>query len=228
MEKVLIVPDVHGRVFWKDAADEKYADHKIIFLGDYLDQYGFEGVGTDAEVFENFKEIVEFKRSNPDRVVLLLGNHDIHYLDKSYACSRFNGGMYGEYHKFFESNIGLFSMAHVECGVLFTHGGVTCEWAKTEYGFDCDDIDKMCVTLNDRNNLCVMMDVSSYRGGCDSFSGPMWCDIREHYLLTHPDYKQVVGHTMLEQVGCYVWSKDKKVVCCDSRKVFELTELLGE
>lgn len=33
---ILIIPDVHGRTFWKYAID-KY--DKVIFLGDYLDPY---------------------------------------------------------------------------------------------------------------------------------------------------------------------------------------------
>ena len=45
----LIIPDVHGRTFWKYAIQqypiEKYPDIKIIFLGDYLDPYtSFEGI----------------------------------------------------------------------------------------------------------------------------------------------------------------------------------------
>ena len=38
---ITIIPDIHGRVFWKKAVDS-----------------------------------MDFKKSNPERVVLLLGNHD--------------------------------------------------------------------------------------------------------------------------------------------------------
>jgi len=37
---ILIIGDVHGRTFWKDAVD-KYLEKcdKVIFLGDYLDEF---------------------------------------------------------------------------------------------------------------------------------------------------------------------------------------------
>lgn len=36
---ILIIPDVHGRTFWKDAVNRE-SWGTIIFLGDYLDQIG--------------------------------------------------------------------------------------------------------------------------------------------------------------------------------------------
>ena len=39
-KKLLVIPDVHGRTFWKTPV-RKYLDHvdRVIFLGDYLDPY---------------------------------------------------------------------------------------------------------------------------------------------------------------------------------------------
>lgn len=41
-EDCLIIPDVHGRDFWKDAANRFPGN--IVFLGDYLDPYPLEGI----------------------------------------------------------------------------------------------------------------------------------------------------------------------------------------
>ena len=68
---IVIVPDVHGRDFWKKVLNTE-AD-KIIFLGDYLDHYPDES--TNEHDIENFKEIIQFKKDNSDKVTLLLGNH---------------------------------------------------------------------------------------------------------------------------------------------------------
>lgn len=38
MTKILIIPDLHGRSFWKEPCNN-WKD-KIIFLGDYHDPYG--------------------------------------------------------------------------------------------------------------------------------------------------------------------------------------------
>lgn len=44
MVKYLIIPDVHGRTFWKKSVYDYLENHpevKIIFLGDYLDPYQY-------------------------------------------------------------------------------------------------------------------------------------------------------------------------------------------
>ena len=38
--KVLVLPDVHGRKFWRKAIADNIGNvDKVIFLGDYLDHY---------------------------------------------------------------------------------------------------------------------------------------------------------------------------------------------
>ena len=65
MSKVIILPDIHGRTFWKYALEHIDEFDKVIFLGDYLDPYPHEGITFDESV-ENFKEILEFKKNNID------------------------------------------------------------------------------------------------------------------------------------------------------------------
>ena len=88
---ILIIPDVHGRTFWKDAVNRE-SWGTIIFLGDYLDPYPREGI-DDNQVLGNFLEILDFGRTH-DNVVMLLGNHDMHYYSKIFAeralSSRYN------------------------------------------------------------------------------------------------------------------------------------------
>ena len=69
-KKILIIPDVHGRPFWKKAI--KTGDYeKIVFLGDYTDPYEMEGI-TNREALKNFKSIIAFKQQKPEKVVLLV------------------------------------------------------------------------------------------------------------------------------------------------------------
>ena len=45
MTKILILPDIHGRPFWKDAVEKHFDEcDKIVFLGDYLDAYPNEEI----------------------------------------------------------------------------------------------------------------------------------------------------------------------------------------
>lgn len=47
MSKILIVGDVHGRTFWQEAKNLINEMDRVIFLGDYLDPYSYEGVSRE-------------------------------------------------------------------------------------------------------------------------------------------------------------------------------------
>ena len=53
---ILIIPDIHGRLFWISAT-KKYPDLPVIFLGDYLDPYTYYEEILPSEALANFKEI---------------------------------------------------------------------------------------------------------------------------------------------------------------------------
>ena len=74
---LLLLPDIHGRPFWKKAVEENLDKvDKVIFLGDYLDSYPYENI-TRKDAIRNFQEILDFKRGSPEKIILLLGNHKI-------------------------------------------------------------------------------------------------------------------------------------------------------
>ena len=134
MIHTLVIPDIHGRTFWKDALDrfpkESFQNLSIVFLGDYLDPYEFEGI-TKKETIENFKEII--KRAKEDeRIHLLIGNHDMHYwYDAHYKC-RVDSKNYNKIRDLFLQNFTLFNIAYEEEinneRYLYTHAGVTSFW----------------------------------------------------------------------------------------------------
>ena len=106
--KILINPDIHGRVFWKYSIEHKDEFDKIIFLGDYLDAYSPDLLVNEKD---NFKEIIQFKKDNLDKVILLLGNHDCHYINsKILHSSRYNPFKASIYHKLFNDNLHLFQL----------------------------------------------------------------------------------------------------------------------
>lgn len=96
--KILIIPDVHGRDFWRIPVMDTLAnsDVPIVFLGDYLDPYydewrdrmnedpSFDYRMNAVNVFE---EILQLKTQYPDRIILLLGNHDCGYAVDYGVCS---------------------------------------------------------------------------------------------------------------------------------------------
>lgn len=47
----------------------------IVFLGDYLNPYGSYDYD---DILNNLADIIDYKRNNMERVILLLGNNDLH------------------------------------------------------------------------------------------------------------------------------------------------------
>lgn len=133
--QILVIPDVHGRSFWKNAVAQN-TDIPIIFLGDYLDPYAHENISQE-EALANFKEIIAFKQANKDRVTLLIGNHEIHYIDTFYKFGRKDTIRAEEIHKLILDNLSLFSIAsHKEINgktLLFTHAGLVEPWWKKHF-----------------------------------------------------------------------------------------------
>lgn len=214
--KILINPDIHGRIFWKYSIEHKDEFDKIIFLGDYLDAYSPDLLINEED---NFKEIIQFKKDNLDKVILLLGNHDCSYINsKILPSSRYNPFKAGIYHKLFNDNLDLFQLIYIYDKYLFSHAGVYEEWLKM-----CDlnldnlinyDLDKLASYLN-------ILDY--YRGGYGNVGSCIWADIRDsetEKLLK--GYYHIFGHTQLKfKVSTSEFS------CLDCRVPFSLDSETG-
>ena len=74
----LFIGDVHGRDLWKQAIESEH--DRVVFVGDYFDSYD---IPFSIQQY-NFNEIIQFKRANPNKVTLLLGNHDMNLYVKSH------------------------------------------------------------------------------------------------------------------------------------------------
>ena len=226
--KTLIIPDVHGREFWKKYINEEY-DH-IIFLGDYLDPY--LGESTPEKSIEIFKEIIELKNKNPDLVTLLLGNHDLPYYSIEYAKSlsylcRHDYENKEEIANIFETNKEKFQIAwqceNSKLGkVLFTHAGVTNTF-KEICGLDSEQINNFFFNENTSNipNIVGLATVSWYRGGYNTSGSPVWADVREHINYPVTEVFQIFGHTYSKEAiilenfamlddgkSCYILDED--------------------
>lgn len=128
---MIIIPDIHGRTFWADAVTG-HEDEDIIFLGDYLDPYDIEGI-TREEAIKNFLDILDFKEHHQDNVTMLLGNHDLGYIDGSICRSRRDHVYYSDIQCIFSDNKSKFRLAAermLSSGrkILFTHAGVQKGW----------------------------------------------------------------------------------------------------
>ena len=228
-EKILVIPDIHARRFWKKAV-EKYLDKvdRIIFLGDYLDPYPWEGY-TRKESISNFQEIIDFKLANKDKVILLLGNHCIQYINKCFLKrSRYDSSNAYHISEMFNSHKSLFQLAYEETvddkKYLFTHAGFLKPWYDDNKRFIGEPtIDNLNRLLGFREGIIALADVSSFRGGFSKCGSIVWADVYEHYydnvMMPQWDY-EIFGHSQQENDPIIT----DKWACLDCRRAFILYE----
>ena len=217
MAKVLIVPDVHGRKFWHKAMEMVDEVDQVVFLGDYLDPYPREGITFEDALIE-FEEILDFKKAYPDKVVLLVGNHDMHYIKTEFMnCSRLNVWRRTEVHALYMNHIDMFQLVHEIDNYLFSHAGVYLEWTK-RYAITLEELFNFKKFLGGRWN--TLEDVSYTRGGWCKVGSCIWADIRESVTNELPVMfkKQIVGHTQMESKP-YITTR---IACLDVRQCFIL------
>ena len=223
MDKLIIIPDVHGREFWRKAVREN-PDGEFLFLGDYLDPYELEGI-SEAEAFRGLEDILGLKKKNPDQVTLLWGNHDLHYMYPELMGSRYDFDHAERNAHLFWDHQELFKMAYETVAVgkrfLFSHAGDGMGWIRHNFpALQAEDVNASL--LNDLVGYPAFMsaleDVSSYRGGDKEYGSMVWADIQEQSILENqfPGVIQVFGHTLMGLPFNY---KDR-IYCLDCRRSF--------
>ena len=226
---MIIIPDVHGRSFWKAAVEKAKENESIIFLGDYLDPYGWEGI-TRKDAIAGFKEIIELKKSKSDQVTLLLGNHDYHYLpDDCPVKSRYDFENAAEIQKLFRDNLGLFQIATISGKYIFSHSGILKPWVKEAAGILGKDPDITSIPgiLNralqkDPVEIGrILLIVGRERGGWSDCGSCIWGDY--HEFLWYPEdqyegYYQIFGHTQQAKDPII----EEAWACLDCRRAFRL------
>ena len=143
MSRLLVIPDLHGRKFWREAIANNIGQvDKVIFLGDYLDPYMNEiEEDTDSMECNDFydcynlmnmlNDIISLKKNEPDKYILLTGNHTDSYIwSKFNAATRTDYRNWEKYHKFFSQNLEYFNLVWIENDVIFSHAGISEGWAE--------------------------------------------------------------------------------------------------
>ena|SRR5579859_4660660 len=201
---VISVGDIHGRPYWKLINPDLF--DRIVFNGDYMDSYIF----SNDETLQNIYEIVEFKKMYPEKVVLLLGNHDVQYMwsYREFGCTGFRDTMYDDVHILLNDNRDLFRVAHQEGKTIWTHAGISKGWLKynqktidenaKKFGTE-QLVDTLNCIMHTSDNK-ILHQVSSIRGGVYRDGGITWADRRETMNNYLDGYHQIVGHTPIDRI----------------------------
>lgn len=209
--KTIYIGDIHGRSDWVDILEKETAD-EVIFVGDYFDSFNISA----QDQLQNFKDIIKVKQDNPDIIVLLLGNHDIHYypgIDRRGQTSGYQPALMPIVHDLFEQHKKLFKIAHISDGVLSSHAGVSVKYLEEvgfhKYNYDISEVDLFLNTL-DKNKLTFdfVYEQRNWTGRLDGSGDnmeqtPLW--IRPNSLEKanrgsdfRKQFIQVVGHTAVK------------------------------
>ncbi len=223
--RIITVGDIHGRDYWKEINPDEY--DLIIFIGDYVDSFTHSGM----QCLENLREIVKFKETYGDKVVLLLGNHDIHYMytDTQWRGSGFDSEML-YYYKHIFSNHYYFQYAFQIKNFLWTHAGVNKCWFN-EY-IPKAPLETLAETINDlvinRYVREALFNVGYGRKG-SGFGGPIWGGRIEMYRDPLPNFTQIVGHTPVKKIEKEISKDDNSTVyytdCLKDTKDFLILDI---
>lgn len=256
--KILVIPDIHGRRFWKSACEQyiNQVDY-IVFLGDYCDPYYMEydpytsdNIFSDQRMIDNLNDIINFKAEHQDKVILLMGNHDMHYYSRSFydiaLGSRYSQKydqvltkIFNDNNKYFQY---AFAVGNKEKTILFSHAGLTLNTYNDlckQYNRNELYPEELTEILNEDNDNIndIIFRVGYSRGGMNKTGGIFWADVTD-FIRNNKDINvplknnliQITGHNGTKEPICtpyYITCDCKKAYLYDT-DTYKLSELTGK
>lgn len=234
MSKVLILGDIHGRKDWKDAIEKENPD-LVVFLGDYVSTHHLI---SEEEQIENLKEILTYKEENPDKVILLRGNHDVQHLGYYWAeCSGYFPKVAHwmsepeNRERFLKDTQWIY--IDEESKTIFAHAGISQVWIDetvqpylvrkigSQYDDGSIDTDIVLNHINDIEPCEVFGFIPTGWDMCGDSVTQSCVWIRPGHLAKCmiDGYTQVVGHTPVQRecIDAYQMTKDHQHLwLCDA------------
>lgn len=215
MSKTVIIGDTHGRKKVIDIINKELdSSDKIILMGDYWDSFDVPFIVQKGI----FNTIIELKKENPDKIVLLIGNHDgllghysDYHLSSGIVYSGFQAIYAREINYLFEQNKKLFQAAYQEGEILCTHAGVSERFLR-DNGYYIDEIVEEEFPISEFINdlahykpqlFCFKNSSPQERWvdiyGNNDFQSPIWIRPKSlmkcNYKNLRTELIQIVGHT---------------------------------
>ena len=234
MSKVLILGDIHGRIHWRDIISKENPD-KVVFLGDYVSTH--EGIPADQQC-SNLEDILNYKEENPNKVVLLRGNHGNQHLGYSWAeCYGYDKqvGRYMSSLEVKERFLKLTQWIYIDNDLktIFSHAGISEIWLKkfaepvvidkigSQYDDGSIDLEILLDHINDLEPSEIFgFTPNNYFDMCGTSKTqpPTWIRPETLCMCNVIGWDQVVGHTPVRKISKMIQNtKGKQTVwLCDS------------
>ena len=217
--KRIIFGDFHGHFDSLNAIYQMEKPYEVIHLGDYFDNFSND-VNKIKGDFESLLELRDKHLSDTKNgdFILLLGNHDYHYLQ--YGLEKYSGyntgydlWAYQKLKELWDNKQLKIVWYDFNTHTLYSHAGLTNTWLK-EHRMEGIDL----TYLNDPEMINLFSLRFTYIGGDwygDSvYSSPIW--VRPNSLLSDMyvdeegvKWTQIVGHTHNNSPICYFEENNK-------------------
>lgn len=208
--KVLFVGDIHNKLYMLDDVenlDKKYKFDRIIFMGDYIDDWDTD----NHDSLKTLDKIFNLKRNNNEKYTLLLGNHELSYL--GYPCSGHCFVLEDLVKQKLLENYDLLDLCTEvkldDKNYVCTHSGLNISYIKVALEEVDKDWRKALDIIKQKKLFEYLNNCSSQRGGRYPFSSCLWTDRQEHLLYLDNNYVyedtkcQIMGHSPVKTLTNY-------------------------
>ena len=195
--KIIALGDIHGRTLWKSIVSNTDFD-KVVFIGDYFDTR--EYISAEQQK-SNFQDIIDFKKENMDKVVLLFGNHEYHYLrSEEGGYSGFQHLHCDDFQKMIQHALDeeLMQMCYIHDKFLFSHAGITKTWLRNAGFTGKEDVDVFVNDLfaNKPDEFKFIYADDYNNDGNNIYQSPIWVRPPSLFKDALDNYTHIVGHTI--------------------------------
>ncbi len=208
----LLIFDPHQDTAWVRAIVER-EQHRVSHLvlgGDYFDTHHPEETGTVEEMCDLLLELHDAWK---ERLTILLGNHDVHYMeakrwcdlyrtpkDMNHRCSGYTNNKAKRIAKKldwdFWKSCRLFQQVN---GCLVSHAGIAKQFWYSELEMDAavEALDGHCRVVLEHlpYHPFALLKAGHTRGGTAVQGGITWLDFDEEFSDDDTPPPQIVGHT---------------------------------
>lgn len=219
--KTIIFSDIHHRIDWIEAfiCDQEFDE--LIFIGDYLDNWG-----DSVKDAKNTAKWLKHSLTCPNRIHLM-GNHDAPVAFPSiraYRCSGWTQEKSDAVNSIMtRDDWNKLKLCHFSQGWLMSHAGAHPHiFSHPIKGCTIPDIEEQCQKALESSRMgspSHYMMAGRSRGGAMLVGGVIWCDWNDDFQPIE-GISQIVGHTILKEpteysiVGSSNWGID-----CNNRYI---------
>ena len=217
ISNILIIPDIHNDYLKAEEIIKKQNPDKIIFLGDYFDDFD----DTVQDVINTAKWLK--KSLKQENRIHLIGNHDLSYMtdNPNLKCTGYRTDKHKVIKKQSIDWSKLLMHYFIDDKWLCTHAGVSNDFLKQQRTKKTDLIQKVLnfskkdlENIDDENYIHPFFQVGFSRGGSNVVGGPLWCGYDE--FVDVPGVNQIFGHTP-DYVVRHRKTKNSEHYCIDTR-----------